>query len=456
VNLLGMVLIIGAPFWLHELFFAYQEDLPLPLLTVIIVVLMIVAFNFALLLHVTRGQPWLRRLMSVALLSKLAAVALYITMVVRVYHYVADVAHYFSLSRTMASTYAQIGVLTVPDPLWGTNFVPFLTQCLFIVTGSSIAVGMVFFACLAFWGTFFLYRAFSISFHKAACSQALPMLIFLLPSCVFWTSSIGKDAIVMFGSGMAAYGFSWVNNRFGLRGYFMLAGGLCVVMSVRPHMAGLMAIALIFPYVIGANRTGLAGIALKAVGIPAFLALTVLLVSKAETYVDMQDFSQTGQVLRTVARNNRHIVAGDSTFGESLTSRMALAPFLLIRPFPFEVHNVQGAIASAEGLFLLIFFVRRRKSFYRILGQLRSNPFLMFLALYALEFTLIFAAATSNFGLLNRQRVMLLPFALMLFLADQDVPLYKLIRIPSNQVNADLLGRNRMRAMTRRWGQMQR
>jgi hypothetical protein len=42
----------------------------------------------------------------------------------------------------------------------------------------------------------------------------------------------------------------------------------------------------------------------------------------------------------------------------------------------------------------------------------------MFLVLYTIEFTVIFAAATTNFGLLNRQRVMLLPFTLMLFLGD--------------------------------------
>jgi hypothetical protein len=42
----------------------------------------------------------------------------------------------------------------------------------------------------------------------------------------------------------------------------------------------------------------------------------------------------------------------------------------------------------------------------------------MFLALYAVEFTIIYASAVTNFGLLNRQRVMLLPFAIMLFLGD--------------------------------------
>ncbi len=97
---------------------------------------------------------------------------------------------------------------------------------------------------------------------------------------------------------------------------------------------------------------------------------------------------------------------------------MALAPFLLIRPFPFEVHNFQSAFASIEGLCLLVIFVRRRKVLYRTLLGIRSNAFSMFLALYTIEFTIIYAAATTNFGLLNRQRVMLLPFALMLFLGD--------------------------------------
>jgi hypothetical protein len=63
-------------------------------------------------------------------------------------------------------------------------------------------------------------------------------------------------------------------------------------------------------------------------------------------------------------------------------------------------------------------FVRQRKVLYRTLGQIRSNPFAMFLALFAVEFTIIYAGATTNFGLLNRQRVMLLPFAIMLFLGD--------------------------------------
>jgi hypothetical protein len=241
-------------------------------------------------------------------------------------------------------------------------------------------------------------------------------LAFLLPSCVFWTASISKDAVVMLGAGIATYGFARIHNRVGLPGYAMLVAGLAVIMTVRPHMAGILAIAFIFPHVFGANRTGLSGLALKIVGIPALVAITWLFVSRAQTYVEMRDFSGGTAAVMRVARNNASM--GASAYGDSLASRMALAPFLLVRPFPFEVHNSQAVFASLEGMWLLVMFVRWRKVLYRMLKRIRSNPFAMFLVLYTIEFTIIYAAATTNFGLLNRQRVMLMPFALMLFLAD--------------------------------------
>ena len=118
-------------------------------------------------------------------------------------------------------------------------------------------------------------------------------------------------------------------------------------MTVRPHMAGILAIAFIFPHVFGANRTGMSGLALKVVGIPALVALTWLFVSRAATYVEMRDFSEGKAAVMQVARSNSGV--GGSTYGGSLTSRMALAPFLLVRPFPFEVHNLQAAFASIRG-----------------------------------------------------------------------------------------------------------
>jgi hypothetical protein len=416
VNLAGVLLLLTAPFWLHELFAAYDEEMSISLFAAVSTVALIISLDFVMMLHCTRGHPSLRRLMAVGMLAKLAAAGLYITMVVRVYEYTADMSHYFYYAQTMTMTYLQTGVLTTPDPLWGTNFPSFLAQSIFVVTGISLPVAMVIFASMSFWGSYFIYRAFCIGFPDATRFDMVATLAFLLPSCVFWTASLSKDAVVMLGAGIAAYGFARVHHRADLQGYVLLATGLVVIMTVRPHMAGIMAVAFVFAYLFGANRTGMSGLALKVVGIPALVAITWALVSQAETYVEMSDFSEGRSAVLRIAKDNSD--TGGSTYGGSLSSRMALAPFLLIRPFPFEVHNFQAAFASLEGLGLLIMFVRRRKVLYRMLARIRSNPFAMFLVLYTIEFTIIYAAATTNFGLLNRQRVMLMPFTLMLFLGD--------------------------------------
>lgn len=416
VNVSGLLLLVTAPVWLYGLFAVYEEEMSIPLMTATWAAALILLINYVLVMYCSRQHPSLRRLMAVGLLAKVAAAGLYIIMVVRLYNYVADMTHYFSSAQTLAITYQQTGVLTFPDPLFGINFPPFLAQCIFAMTGISLPVAMLVFASMSYWGAYFLYRAFCISVPGAMRPDLLATLIFLLPSCIFWTASVSKDAVMMLGSGIATYGFAHVQHRVGLRGYVLLVAGLAIIMTVRPHMAGILVIAFIVPHLLGANRTGLRGFAMKVIGLPALVALAWFLVAQGATYVEMEEVSGGKSVVMKVAKNNAE--AGGSTYGRSLPERLALAPFLLIRPFPFEVRSVQAAVASLEGLGLLILFWRRRKVLYRTLGKVRSNPFAMFLVLYTVEFTFIFAAATTNFGLLNRQRVMLVPFAIMLFLSD--------------------------------------
>jgi hypothetical protein len=416
VDVTGVLLLVAAPFWLHELFGIYEENTSISFFAAASTVVLILVIDSVLILHVTRSHPSLRRLMATSMLAKVAAAGLYISTTVRLYHYAADMAHYVWNAEGYATTFQQTGALTIPDPLLGTNFISFLLQCLFVVTGISLPVAMIIFASLSFWGTYFIYRAFSISFPESKRFDLLATLIFLLPSCVFWTASIGKDAVVMLGLGVATLGFAKLHHRAGVPGYLFLAAGLAIVMTVRPHMAGIVAIAMIFPYLFGPNRTGLSGVAIKAFGIPALVTLTWFLVAKGATYAEIQDFSESRSTLVHLAASNAAL--GGSTYGGSLTARLALAPFLLIRPFPFEVYNFQAAFASLEGLGLLAMFWRRRKILYQSLRHIRSSPFAMFLVLYTVEFTIIYAAATTNFGLLNRQRVMLIPFTVMLFLGD--------------------------------------
>jgi hypothetical protein len=202
-----------------------------------------------------------------------------------------------------------------------------------------------------------------------------------------------------------------------LRGYVYITLGLAVIYTVRPHMAGILAITCAFPYIFGKTRTGLWGGVLKLVAAPLLLALAFVLAQQGAEFVDFGQSSSAESTLNRIAASNAG--AGNSSFNvnASVPARIAMSPFLMFRPFPWESRNFQSLIASAEGMFLLIFTWKQRHWFVAALRRIRTDPFAAYVASYGLIFSVLFAGAMTNFGLLARQRVMMLPVTLMLFIA---------------------------------------
>jgi hypothetical protein len=190
---------------------------------------------------------------------------------------------------------------------------------------------------------------------------------------------------------------------------------------VRPHIAAVMGTALVAAFLLGKNRQGLPGILSKVVGVPLLAAGCIYMALEAKSFVQMESFSQTAQVLQRVSGGS---LIGGSAFGagQSLVMRVLNTPFLLFRPWPWEVHNLSSAISALEGLLLLWIFFKRRRDLYAAVRNWRSNAFVFFVLLVALQLSIILSAAVSNFGLLSRERVMLLPFAMMLFCTRSAVP----------------------------------
>ena len=92
------------------------------------------------------------------------------------------------------------------------------------------------------------------------------------------------------------------------------------------------------------------------------------------------------------------------------------AATVFLRPFPWEANGMQ-LIASAEGLVLAVLLVKRFRSVRISLARSREIPYLMFawvlVGLYAMTF-----AAFANFGILVRQRSLVLPAILILIAVD--------------------------------------
>ncbi len=87
---------------------------------------------------------------------------------------------------------------------------------------------------------------------------------------------------------------------------------------------------------------------------------------------------------------------------------------VLFRPFPWEARNVNGLIASAEGLLLMGLFVTsgRRLAHLGPYGAAAALPRSMRPA-FALVFIVAFSYV-GNFGILARQRTQMLPLVLTL------------------------------------------
>jgi len=93
---------------------------------------------------------------------------------------------------------------------------------------------------------------------------------------------------------------------------------------------------------------------------------------------------------------------------------------IFFRPFPFEAENAQMLIQSVEGVLLLGLVVLGWRRLKQLPGYLHRNPFIVFAVVFLIVYVLAFAGF-GNFGILARQRVLVMPFAYMLLALPRPV-----------------------------------
>jgi len=423
VRLIGFLCILSSPLWVYGLFFPFPSDywIKNDAAAFFLVLVLLVAIQAFLIRAVAARDHFTAEVMMVGFLLKLAAVSAYMFTSVRIYEGVGDVFFYFFSGSAIADKLSLTGEWTFLRPFWSTNFIIMLTSWLVVVFGPCFQALMIIFAAVSYWGQYLFYRSFCIAFPKQQ-HQVAGLFMFFLPSLVYWTATIGKDAVIFFFIGGCCYGFAKMvhTNRAG--GLVLLLTSLGGVMLIRPHVAGMLAIPLCIAYLYSKNRRGTMGMAVKICVIPLLLFANAYLIVQMRNFVIKDSrqlpnvLEETQSVLQRAGEVNLQVPG--STFGNSLSYRLIAAPFLLFRPFPWEVRNPQMAVAAVESLALMAFVWRRRKLTRPSFKKCRENAFLLFAWLYFWEFSFLLAGAMTNFGLLARQRDMLIPLAMMIFLSQ--------------------------------------
>ncbi len=308
----------------------------------------------------------------------------------------------------------------------GTPFPGDVTGLLYAVIGPSRMGGFLVFSWLGFWGLFFFFKAGLLAVPDLD-QRRYALLVFFLPSLVFWPSSLGKEALMMCFLGIAAYGLARVvTYRRG--GFAVCALGLLGTGMVRPHVTLIFVAAASLAYLLRRNPKGLTyfGPLGKTVGLVVVGVGLVVAVTQVNRFFGTEGLSIGEAVTTNLERATSQSSQGGGSTVEAQPVRNPLdfpvAAFsVLFRPLLIEAHNTTSLVAALEGTLLLGLVVLSRRRLVQLPRLLVRNAYVAFAVVYSAGFIFAFSAI-GNLGILARQRVQVYPFLLVLLALPAVAP----------------------------------
>lgn len=273
---------------------------------------------------------------------------------------------------------------------------------------------------LSFLGGFLLFnifgsiglQAFDASLRLAvknsnAWIKVLATLIIFLPSVSFWSSAIGKDAISFMAVGLALWATLDLNRRM-----LLMTFAIALMFIVRPHMAGMMMMALSVALIMGSKIS----IGKKIFTGTITIAFTAALVSVALKYVGVGEIISLEAVSHYIInRQGYNMEGGGGVDIASMSFPLQILTYL-VRPTLIEVNSIFSLVAALENTVLTFLFIiagvvvwRGRRS---SLGE--SRIFMWFYATIAMT---LLAMTTANLGIALRQKWMFVPFLIFLVIS---------------------------------------
>jgi len=425
IKVIGVFTIVTCPFWLGALFFTSPRDYSY---TSSLICVPIVALVGAVgVAHFAQNDSYLRRLLIVGLVAHMAASSVFLWVGWFVYGGAADAFHYWTVGLQLAEDFHVVGWSAFRPPYWSTNLINNICGIASLLIGDALPTLFIAFALISLAGGYLYYRAFVIAFPDGD-RWLFGFLVVLSPSLLFWSSFVGKDSLIQYFIGLTCFGFAKVTQRANYRGILMCAIGLAGAMLVRAHVAAMFAIAMTFPYAVGRSRGSSTNKAAKIILIPVLLGGTLYFISQAGSFLGLnnENSRDISQEAETVTKNSQ---IGGSAFNEGtpLPVRVAESPFLMFRPFPWEMNNSLALASAVESVGWLLLCCFRRREIWSTLRRWR-DPYVGFLLMYSVVFSIAFGGAISNFGILLRQRIMMTPLVLMLVCARQKLPTRRVLQ----------------------------
>lgn len=291
---------------------------------------------------------------------------------------------------------------------WGTQAMISFSGAVLSVIGPTIHGEFLAFSILAFAGLLLVCVAYHRNFLHLDPKKYAILLLFC-PSLWFWSSSVGKDSLILVGTCLVIYGYSVHSKRIR---WIALISGLLLAGIIRPHVAGVLVVSVTIAHWLtpGARWTFIQF--LQGLGI-VVIALFVLRHGFTELGVEDIDVENIKGFVGMVSERSSQGGSAIKSGGFSITGIPMAYVNVLFRPFPWEIGSPLMAASALEVLFFWGLVIRRWRRVTTAVKQFRSSRILRFGLPFILLYTLMLGVAIGNMGILVRQRIHIIPLLLV-------------------------------------------
>jgi hypothetical protein len=296
----------------------------------------------------------------------------------------------------------------------------------FYLVGPSKYAACIAFAMLSLSGKIAMYRVFRANVDPAFRWPAAIAALFL-PSFVYWSAGLMKEAVAVAGLGWSLFGLHlWIRDNRPVLGWALAMAGTIPISLIKPY--------ILFPLVLAGGswyywarsvRRGQVRIRPAYFVVAGVLGIggIVLLGHYFPDYA-VEQFGERAASFQRIGR----VVRGGSTYelGSEIPTtpagQLAYVPAALVsslfRPFLFEVRNVLMLVNAVETTVVTVLFARilLTRNLGKVRGQIADNPLLVFCVVFVVAFGIAVGLTSSNLGTLSRYRSPLLPFFVVLLL----------------------------------------
>ncbi len=292
--------------------------------------------------------------------------------------------------------------------LWGTSttFIYFLAWPFTYLFNLGYLSAMIIFSYFGYLGILLFYFAAKENVKLPAVWGKLTLveIVFLLPNLHFWSSSLGKGSVILFGLSLFALGLSRFNRRY----ITLLLGGFLTFM-VRPHILFTAILSIMLVLLITSS------------GIKNYLRWLIFIVAAVVFFYisdDVAEFTEieSFNVLNSDVLQHRASELGKSTSGVNLQDySLPMKMFTFwFRPLFIDGQGIMGILVSFENLAYIFMFAIVIKRAFVAWGD--WNGYYRICLVFFLFGSLALAQVTGNLGIAIRQKAQLMPFFFILFL----------------------------------------